>query len=85
MSCLSKGFACLALEAASHPPFCADFHTYPPIEALRHCEGARNTEVTGGIGVACAHDPRSGQKGHIDTDGVIEEGPARTTGVATSH
>ena len=32
--------------------------------------------MAGGIGVVCVHDPRSGQKGHIDTNGVIEERPA---------
>ena len=39
---------------------------------FKHFEGAHNTEMTGGIGVACFHDPRSGQKGHIDANGVIE-------------
>ena len=28
--------------------------------------------MTGGIGVVCMHDPRSGQEGHIDANGVIE-------------
>ena len=28
--------------------------------------------MTGGIGGAYMHDPRSGQEGHIDTNGVIE-------------
>ena len=32
--------------------------------------------MTGGIGVACVHDPRSGRKGHIDANGVIEGKPA---------
>ena len=32
--------------------------------------------MTGGIGVACVHDPRSGQKWHIDANGVIEGKPA---------
>ena len=32
--------------------------------------------MTGGIGVACVHDPRSGQKGHGDVNGVIEGKPA---------
>ena len=27
---LAGGFLCLAFEAASYPPFGADFHTYPP-------------------------------------------------------
>ena len=31
---LAGGFLCLALEAASYPPFGADFRTYPPIEAF---------------------------------------------------
>ena len=26
--------------------------------------------------MACVHDPRSGQKGHIDANGVIEGEPA---------
>ena len=35
--------------------------------------------MTGGIGgVACMHDPRSGQKGHIDGNGVVERRPSRT-------
>ena len=32
--------------------------------------------MTEGIGVACVHNPRSGQKGHIDANGVIEGKPA---------
>ena len=32
--------------------------------------------MTGGIGVACVYDPRSGQKWHIDANGVIEGKPA---------
>ena len=28
--------------------------------------------------MACMHDPRSGQKGHIDANGVIERRPPRT-------
>ena len=28
--------------------------------------------------MACVHDPRSGQKGHIDANGVIEGKPAET-------
>ena len=32
--------------------------------------------MTGGIGVAGVHDPRSGQKGHIGANGVIEGKPA---------
>ena len=34
--------------------------------------------MTGGIGVACMHDPRSGQKGHIDANGVVERRPSKT-------
>ena len=26
--------------------------------------------------MACVHDPRSGQKGHIDANGVLEKEPA---------
>ena len=43
---------------------------------FKHFEGAHNTEMTEGIGVACVHDPRSGQKWHIDANGVIEGKPA---------
>ena len=32
--------------------------------------------MTGGIGVACMHDPRSGHEGHIDANGVIERRPS---------
>ena len=28
--------------------------------------------------MACMHDPRSGQKGHIDANGVVERMPSRT-------
>ena len=28
--------------------------------------------MTRGVSVACVHDPRSGQKGHIDAIGAIE-------------
>ena len=28
--------------------------------------------------MACMHDPRSDQKGHIDADGVVERRPSRT-------
>ena len=34
--------------------------------------------MTGGIGVACVHDPRPGQKGHIDANGVVERRPSKT-------
>ena len=34
--------------------------------------------MTGGIGVACMHDPRSGQKRHIDANGVVERRPSKT-------
>ena len=63
-------------EVAAHPLFRADFHADPPVKTFKHFEGAHNTEMTGGIGVACVHDPRSGQKGHIDANGVIEGKPA---------
>ena len=33
--------------------------------------------MTGGIGVACMHDPRPGQEGHIDANGVIERRPSK--------
>ena len=62
-------------EAAAHPLFRADFHVDPTVKTFKHFEGAHNTEMTGGIGVACVHDPRSGQKCHIDANGVIEGKP----------
>ena len=58
------------------PPLRAGFHTNPPVEAFKHFKGAHNTEVTGGIGMACMHDPRFGQKGHIDANEVIERRPS---------
>ena len=73
--CLARGLTRLTFEAAAHPPFRADFHADSPIETFKHFEGARNTEMTGGVSVACVHDPRSGQKGHIDANGVIEGEP----------
>ena len=33
--------------------------------------------MTASIGIACMHDPRSSQKGHIDANGVIERRPPR--------
>ena len=63
-------------EAAGDPLFRADFHAEPPVKKFKHFEGAHNTEMTEGIGVACVHDPRSGQKWHIDANGVIEGKPA---------
>ena len=32
--------------------------------------------MTEGIGVSCVHDPRSGQKWHIEANGVNEGKPA---------
>ena len=34
--------------------------------------------MTGGIGVACMHDPRSGQKEHIDANGVLDRRTSKT-------
>ena len=34
--------------------------------------------MTGGVGVPCVHDPRSGQKGHIDANGVVERRSSKT-------
>ena len=31
-----------------------------------------------GIGVACMHDPRPGQKSHIGANGVVERRPSKT-------
>ena len=67
----------------SHPPFGADFHSNPLKEVFKNFEGAtRNTEMTGGSRVASVHDPRPGQKGHIDMDGIIEGGSALAAVVA---
>ena len=63
---LSGGRSYAPDEAAGGPLFRADFHF----------EGAHNTEMTEGIGVACVHDPRSGQKWYIDVNGFIEGKPA---------
>ena len=75
-NCLAGGPTCLTFEAAAHPPFRAGFHADPPVKTFKHFEGARDTEMTGGIGVVCVHDPRSGQKGHIDANGVMDGEPA---------
>ena len=69
---MAAGLTRLTFQAAAHPPFRAGFHTNPPVKAFKHFEGAHNTEMTGGIGVACMHDPRSDQEGYIDANGVIE-------------
>ena len=79
---LTRDVSCLTLEAAPYPPSSAGFHTYPPIEALKNFECACDTEVTKGIGVVCAHDPRFGQERHINTDGTIKEGSASAAVVA---
>ena len=39
--------------------------------------------MTEGIGVACVHDPRSGQKGHIDANGSLKGSRPRRAGVST--
>ena len=69
---LTGGFLCLALEAASYPPFGADFHTYPPIETFQHFECSCDTEVARSLGVACVHDPWSGLERHINANGIVE-------------
>ena len=53
-------FPCPTFEAASYPPFGADFHTYPPIETFQHFECPCDTKVARSLGVACVHDPSSG-------------------------
>ena len=75
---LTRRFSRLTLEPASYPPFCADFHTDPPVEAFHHFECTCDTEVASGIGVACVHDPRSGQVRHVDANGIIKGGTAST-------
>ena len=67
----------MAFEAAAYPPFRAGFHANPPIEAFKHFESARDTEVTGGVGVARLQDPRSGQEGHVDANGVVKRRPSK--------
>ena len=54
---LTRSFPCLTLEAASYPPFGADFHTYPPIETFQHFECPCDTKVARSLGVAFVHDP----------------------------
>ena len=71
--CLGRGFLCLTLEAASHPPFGAGFYAYPPMEAFQHFEGARDTDGAGGIGVACLFDARSGYERDINEDRVVRK------------
>ena len=66
----------LAFEAASYPPFGAGFHAYPPEKAFEHFECSGDAEMAGGLGMACVHDPWSGQEWHIDADGVIKGGAA---------
>ena len=70
----------MAFEAAAYPPFRAGFHANPPIEAFN--ESARDTEVTGGVGVARLHDPQSGQEGHVDANGIVKRRPSKAGGVA---
>ena len=82
MNRLAGGLACLAFEAAAYPPFRAGFHANPPVEAFKHFESARDTEVTGGVGVARLHDPRSGQERHVDANGVVKRRPSKAGGVA---
>ena len=72
-------FSCLTLEATSYPPFCADFHTDPPIEAFQHFECVCNAKVARGIGVVCVHDPRSGQVWRVDANGVVKRYTASAT------
>ena len=43
--------------------FRADFHANPPVKTFKHFEGAHSTEMTGGIGVACVHDPGLAKRG----------------------
>ena len=73
---LSGGRSYAPDEAAGDPLFRAHFHAEPPVKTFKHFEGALNTEMTGGIGMACVHDPRSGRKGQIDANAVIEGKPA---------
>ena len=73
---LARCFSRLTLEATSYYPFCADFHTDPPVEAFQHFECACDTKVARGVGVTCVHDPRSGQVWHVDAKGVVKEGTA---------
>ena len=74
---LARYFSRLTLEAASYPPFCAEFHTDPPVEAFHYFKCACDTKVARGIGVACVHDPRSGQVRQVDANGVIKDARLR--------
>ena len=57
---LTGRFPGLTFEAASYPPFGADFHTYPPIETFQHFEYCCDTKVARSLGVTCVHDLWSG-------------------------
>ena len=54
---LTGRFPCLTLEAASYPPFGADFDTYPPIETFQHFKCLCDTKMARNLGVACVHNP----------------------------
>ena len=84
-NCLASGLVCLTIETASHLPFCAHFHTEPPKEEFQYFEGARDTEMIEGIGMAYVHDPRSGQKRYIDAGEAIKGTSARIARVAISR
>ena len=72
----------MAFEAAAYPPFRAGFHANPPIESFKHFESACDTELTGGVGVARLHDPRSGQERHVDANEVVKRRPSKAGRVA---
>ena len=60
------------------PIISSRLHANPPEETFKHFEGACNTQMTGGIGVACVHDPRSDQQRYVDANRVIERRPSKT-------
>ena len=76
---MARCFSRLTLEATSYPPFFADFHTDPPVEAFQHFECASDAKVARVIGVACVHDPRSSRVGHVDANGVVKGYTASAT------
>ena len=55
---LWRRFAGLALQSTAERPLRANVHASPPIAGLEHGQGARDSEVTGGVGMTSLHNPR---------------------------
>ena len=68
-------FPCFPLRKKEHKSYFGKNRTH---------DFRTNTEVIGGIGAACVHDPRSGQNDHIDAYGAIEGGSTWTVRVSVS-